>query len=66
MRFVIFEIFGPILGSCDQNRILRGVYEVKFFDMTDRLAATILSVLAAKWLVVSKNFVSQTPFKIEF
>ena len=59
----IFAIFGPILCQCDQNWILRWVYEAKFFDTTNRLAATNFSVLAAKRLVVSKNFTSQTPIK---
>ena len=66
LRFIIFAIFSPILRQCDQNWILRWVYEAKFFDTTNRLAAIRLLVLAAKRLVLSKNFVSQTPIKIEF
>ena len=34
--------------------------------MTNRLAATNFSVLAAKRLVVSKKFTSQTPVQIQF
>ena len=37
------------------------VCEVKFFDTTNRLAARIEKLVAAKRLVVLKNFVSQTP-----
>ena len=63
---VIFAIFGPILCQCDQNWILKGVCEVKFFDTTYGLAAIHFLVLAAKPLVVSKIFTSQTHFKIQF
>ena len=48
-----------------KNSILRGVCETKFFDTTNRLAAIRFMVLATKPLVVSKNFTSQTPIKIE-
>ena len=43
-----------------------GVCEVNFFDMTNGLGAIRFLVLAAKPLVLSKNFVSQTPLKMNF
>ena len=49
-----------------QNGILTWVIEVHFFDKTNGLGAIRFLVLAAKPLVLSKNFVSQTPLKIEF
>ena len=45
---------------------LRRPFEVKIFGTTYGLAVIHFLVLAAKRLVVSKIFVSQTPFKIEF
>ena len=59
---LMFAIFGPILCQCDQNC----AYEAKFFDTTNRLADIRLLVLVAKRLVLSMNFVSQSPIKIEF
>ena len=44
----------------------KGVREVNFFDRTNGLAARTIKRIAAKQLVLSKSFVSQTPIEIKF
>ena len=62
-----FLRFRPrFFSHATKNSILIGVFEVKIFGTTYGLAVIHFLVLAAKRLVVSKNFVSQTPFRIEF
>ena len=46
--------------------ILRGVCEAKFFDTTNGLIARTEKRIAAKPLVVSTKFTSNTPLKIQF
>ena len=62
-----FLRFRPrFFSHATKTSILIGVFEVKIFGTTYGLAVIHFLVLAAKRLVVSKNFVSQTPFRIEF
>ena len=56
----------PNLVATRPKLNLIGVCETKFFDTTNGLATVRFLVLVAKPLVLSKNFVSQTPFRIEF
>ena len=54
------------MAPSSQKLNLKGVCEVKFFDRTNRLAARTKKRIAAKRLVVSTNFISKTPPKIQF